>query len=209
MMDFSTHCFKKQRRLLLEGALSVVCVALLPLAAQAESVRLDHLQMERSGDEWLLTAQVRFQLADPVMKALQKGIPLHFVAEALVRRERWYWRDKTEAAARRYMRVAYQPLTGRWRLTVGSEPWSETGVGAGLTLSYDTWQEVQAALQRIARWPVATVAETGQDERRWLQFRYWLDLNQLPRALQLGARGQADWAIDVQRRLDLSSGGAP
>lgn len=206
-MVFSTPCFTKQRRLLLKAPAALLCAGLLPEAARASPAELASLQVERSDGQWLLTAQVNFQLSDTVRNALQKGIPMHFVAEAVLRRERWYWRDKTEATARRYMRVAYQPLTGRWRLNVSSQPWQDSGAGTGLTLNYDSLAEVQASVQRIARWPVAAAPQGATEERYWLQFRYWLDLSQLPPALQLGARGQPEWAIDVQRRLNLSAGG--
>ena len=40
--------------------------------------------------------------------------------------------------------------------------------------------------------------------RYTLRFRFRLDASQLPRTLQLGTVGQSDWAVSVERRIDLT-----
>ena len=88
---------------------------LLAAPAWAENAELTALRVEHSDEGLFLTARVDFTLSPVVEDALHKGIPVHFVAEADVLRERWYWYDRNVASAQRYMRVAYQPLTRRWR----------------------------------------------------------------------------------------------
>ena len=102
------------------------------------------------------------------------------------------------------MRVSYQPLTRRWRLNTSSEPLVNTGLGVSLTQSYDSLDEVIASVQRIGRWRIASTADLDDGSRHVLRFRYRLDASQLPRALQIGSVGQADWAISVERRIDLT-----
>ena len=138
-----------------------------------------------------------------VEDALHKGIPVHFVAEADVLRERWYWSDRNVASAQRYMRVAYQPLTRRWRLNTSSEPIVNSGLGVSLTQNYDSLSEVMAAVQRIGRWKIAESAVIESDNRYNVEFRFSLDMSQLPRPIQLGASGRGDWSLAASRNMRL------
>ena len=162
------------------------------------------LRVERADDGLFLTARVDFRLSPVVEDALHKGIAVHFVAEAEVMRERWYWYDQKAASAHRYMRVAYQPLTRRWRLNTSSEPLVNAGLGVSLAQNYDSLEEVIAAVQRIGRWKIAEPGELGGSGRHMLRFRFRLDGSQLPRTLQLGSVGQPDWVVSVERRIDLT-----
>jgi hypothetical protein len=42
----------------------------------------------------LLQSTLRLDLGNAVEEALQKGMPLYFVTEAELVRDRWYWYDK-------------------------------------------------------------------------------------------------------------------
>ena len=77
------------------------------------------------------------------------AVPLFFVAEAEIFRDRWYWRDRRVAHASRAGRSSYQPLTSTYRVTT---------VG-GLSQNYPTRDEALAAISRSARWKIA---EAGQ-----------------------------------------------
>ena len=61
-----------------------------------------------------------------------------------------------------------------------------------------------AFAQRIAGWRVASAEDLAAGGRQVLQFRFRLDSSQLPRTFQLGAVGQADWQLSIERRIDLS-----
>jgi hypothetical protein len=66
-----------------------------------------------------LSAQVDFELPHVVEDALLKGVPVFFVAQVAVLRERWYWKDRKRiAAVRRQFRLSFHPLTQRWRLNI-------------------------------------------------------------------------------------------
>lgn len=181
---------------------------MLVMTQGARAASLEALRVERTDDGLYLTANLDFTLSPVVEDALQKGIPVHFVVEADVRRERWYWSDQTLASARRYFRVAYQPLTRRWRLNVSSEPLSDTGLGVSLTQNFDSLDEVLAAVRRLRRWRIAGAGELEGGGRLQLWFQFRLDSSQLPRALQLGSVGQSDWMVSIERRIDLTQDSA-
>ena len=88
-------------------------------AQPASAATLAELRTRREADgSLLLTARVRFALAPALEQALLKGVPLHFMAEAVVLRSRWYWRDRRLAARQCYWRLAYLPLMRRWRVLI-------------------------------------------------------------------------------------------
>lgn len=182
-------------------ALAIVLLAatvLAPLPATAQgAAEITQLKLERTDEDVLLTAAVVFELPPVIDEALQKGVPMHFVAEANLYRERWYWTDKRVASATRYMRVAYQPLTRRWRVQVSSTPITSSGLVLGQ--SYDTQEEALAALQRIPRWRIAPADAVDPDVPHKLEFRFRLDVSQLPRPFQIGAVGQSEWNLSVAR----------
>ena len=85
-------------------------------------VAMASFQTERNEDVYQISAQFDLDLSNTVQEALLKGIPVYFVVDAKVYRDRWYWSDKLVAAAQRHIRISYQPLTRRWRMQVASQP---------------------------------------------------------------------------------------
>ena len=170
--------------------------------AQVTPADVTQLQVERTDEGVLLSATVRFELPQAVDDALAKGIPMFFVADATVLQDRWYWYDKKVANAVRHMRLSYQPLTRRWRLQVSASPIGSSGLALGQT--FDTREEALAVVQRIANWKIADPHELDADARHWIDFRFRLDVSQLPRPFQIGAVGQADWNISTGRSQRLA-----
>jgi hypothetical protein len=170
----------------------------------ATAVEITQLRMERSDESVFLTAALRFDLPPVVEDALLKGIPMFFVAEADIYRDRWYWYDKRVTTATRTMRLAFQPLTRRWRLNVLPGAIGVTGLRASLSQNYDSLPEAVAAIQRISRWRIADAAEIDADARHNVAFRFRLDLSQLPRPFQIGVAGQRDWTIAVETSQPLA-----
>lgn len=180
------------------AALITLLVA-LPAKAQ-NTTDVSNLRVEQAADGLYLSATMRFELPAPVEEALLKGIPMTFVAEAQVLRDRWYWYDKAVITTNRSVRLAYQPLTRRWRLSVGSGA-GEFSSGASLSQSFEQMADAMVAVRRIARWKIAEGSEIDADSRHNIDFRFRLDTSQLPRPMQIGITGNAEWSIAVQRNV--------
>ena len=209
MTAFITHCLRNAR-LDLIGLLACACLVWgCPETARAESPPIDIslLRFERAGESILLTANVKVELPAAVQEALLKGVAVIFVAEADVLRERWYWMNKTVVIAERHMRLAYQPLTRRWRLNVASGPITNAGLGVALNQNFESLPDALAAVQRLYRWKIADVSELDLEQRHLVEFHFRLDVSQLPRPLQIGTLGQTDWDISASliRPLTLES----
>lgn len=201
-----THWWKNSRFDLL-GLLACACLAWgLSGAARAQSSAAEilPLQFERAGDVVLLSTSVRFDLPTAVEAALLKGVAMIFVAEAEVFRERWYWTNKKVASAARHMRLAYQPLTRRWRLNVASGAITSAGLGMALNQSFETLHDALAVVQRLSRWKIAELSDLDLEQRHQVLFRFRLDVSQLPRPFQIGTLGQADWNISASASQALA-----
>lgn len=179
---------------------SLCLVGLLSLGqGLAQSTEITQFQVERVDEGLAVSTQLRFDLPPVVEDALLKGIPLFFVLEADTYRDRWYWTDQRVASTARTIRLAYQPLTRRWRVNVASGVISNSGgLRATLNQNYDSLDEALTGIQRLARWKFADNAELSHDGSYRVEFSFRLDLSQLPRPFQIGVAGQSDWAIAAQ-----------
>ena len=179
-------------------------LAWLPAAAaDSRNAAVSQLRLEQADDGVYLSAQVQFELPPVVQEVLEKGIAIYFVTEAELYRERWYWTDLKVVQVARYMRLAYQPLTRRWRLNVSSVPITNAGFGVSLNQNFDTLDDALDSIRRVGRMRLGDIAEIGDEPSHAVTFQFRLDTSQLPRPFQIGAFGQSDWNISVEKSARL------
>ncbi len=206
MMDFFTRCWKSARLDWLSALLCVLVLTGMPRLGHAEPpLEITQLRVERADDGLLLYAQIRLDLPTIVDDALHKGIAMYFVMDAEVLRERWYWTDRKVASASRHLRLSYLPLSRRWRLQTSPQPIGNAGLGVNLSQSFDSLQEALYAIQRITRWKIAEASVVDTDARQTVEFRFKLDMSQMPQPVQIGTAGQADWALAASKPLRLTA----
>ena len=171
----------------------LTCWALLGLAgpaALAQSVELKTLKLERRDGELLLEFGTRLSLGPAIEDALQRGVPMYFVAQTVVYRNRWYWRDERITRVSRSWRLAYQPLTGSWRISLG-----------GLSQGFPTLSEALAPLTRVSGWRLLEGEKLEPGEHYYVDFSFRLDNSQLPQPMQIDLGG--DWKLSVERSLRI------
>lgn len=198
---FSTRCSKSAPERWLARLLACVLLVVAAAGARADTAEIAQLRFDRSEEGLLLSANVSFELPALVEDALAKGIPMFFVAEATLLRDRWWWTDKQVANAQRHMRLSYQPLTRRWRLVTSPTQIGSSGVALGQT--FESRDEALAAIQRIAHWKIAEASDIDPDARYNVEFQFRLDVSQLPRPFQIGAVGHSEWNISASRNVRL------
>ncbi len=176
----------------LAGVLLAMVLALAwfaPTAAHAAEPELTSFDLLHNEEGLFLSYGVELELSRSVDDALSKAVPLFFVAEAEVFRNRFYWRDQRVGYAVRRWRIVFQPLTSTYRVTFDG----------GLSQNYASRIEAFAAISRSARWKIAEAPQIDEGSRHYVEFSFRLDTAQLPRPMQIGIGGQADWALSVQR----------
>ncbi len=183
-----------QQKLL--GWLLAACLVWMSGWAQAQGVELAGLQVQRQDGALSLDFNARVNLPRAVEEALQRGVPIYFVAQAQLLRNRWYWRDERVVRVSRAWRVAYQPLTSSWRV----------GLIGGLNQTFPTLAEALALASRSTDWKLAELKDLDADKNYYLQFSYRLDTSQLPGPMQFGLGGQGEWAVGVSSTLKVELG---
>lgn len=186
--------------------LALLGLLLLALAgwARADQPQVLREQLQRGSDGLYLTVRLDLTPSRTVEDVLVRGVPLYFVWQADVFRQRWYWTDRRVATVQRTLRLAYQPLTRRWRLSLANSP-AGGGGGAGLQYAlhqnFDSLADALAVVGRVTRWRLAGQDEIEPDARHRVEWRMQLDLALLPRPFQIGVANQPAWDIAVTRRL--------
>jgi len=197
MTVFITHCWRRIGIELGAWLARAFAIALLGLSgawAQTSSVELTELIPVRKDSALMINAQLKLELGPAVEDALIKGLAVQFVAET----------DKKIGVASRYYRLAFQPLTRRWRLNVSSEPIAGTGLAGSISQNFETLAEALSVIRRQSAWKIADVQNLDPDARQRLRYEFKLDVSQLPRPFQIAAGNQADWNLQVNKTLRLS-----
>ena len=170
--------------------LALILGVLLPMSSlRAVEPELASFDLVHNEEGVLLGYNVNLDLSRSVDDALSKAVPLFFVAEAELFRNRFYWRDQRVGYAVRRWRIVFQPLTSTYRVTFDG----------GLSQNYTTRSEAFAAITRNTRWKIAEAAQIEEGSRHYVEFSFRLDTSQLPRPMQIGIGGQPEWALVVER----------
>jgi hypothetical protein len=190
----------------------VLGLLLCPLLAWAQPPELRQFMLQRTPEALFLNARLSLAPHGAVQDALAKGVPLYFVWEASIYRERWYWTDKRVATQRRVLRLAYQPLTRLWRVSVSTDAGGAAG-GAGLQYAlhqnHDTLEEALAAVGHVARWRLADARQLEAGEEHYVLFDFRLDLTLLPRPFQIGLGSQAEWSMVLEQEMRVPNAATP
>ncbi len=185
------HIQQGLRVLLLLWVLLGLQLTLQP--ARAQGVELATLQTAKADGALNLDFVARVTLPKAVEDALLRGVPIYFVAEAQLYRNRWYWRDERVARVSRSWRLAFQPLTTSWRVSL-----------AGFNQTFPSMAEALSAVSRSGGWKLVDLSQLDFDKSFYLEFNYRLDTTQLPGPMQFGQGGlggQGDWAVGMCRTL--------
>lgn len=205
MTVFITHCWKKRPSIPDVFWRVLLALVLVAWTVQARAnVELEQMRVERQEAGLLLHVHLRLDLGAAVEEALSKGVAVHFVAEAELMRDRWYWYDRKVSQVSRYYRLVWQPLTRKWRLQVSGEPIYSGGTGSSIAQSFDSLQAALDVIRLQSGWKLAEPSDIEPDARQHVLYRFRLDMSQLPRPLQIGAGSQPDWNLSLSRQLRIA-----
>jgi hypothetical protein len=186
-----------QLALTLTLALAATGVATLSAPAFADAEVIE-ARVEATDDGHVLVARFKLELPPKLEEAVNKGVPLYFVAEAEVIRPRWYWLNEKSAMAQQTFRLSYNALTRQYRVGAFSGLVNGTPSG-GLDQGFASLPE---ALRRLtsANLKLADkgVLRSGEEYQVWVRLR--LDTAQLPKPFQVSAITNKDWSLSADWR---------
>ena len=174
-----------RRFVLAAAAAGTLLVSAAALAAEATLMRAQLTRDEPGESPGLfLAASYEFDLPQPLREALQRGIALYFRHDFQLRQERWYWLDRTLEERHFFVRLSYDPLTQRYRVSYG-----------GLSQNFDTYEQALPLVKNIRRWRVGPSDITRDPNDYTAEVRFSLDASKLPKPMQVTTAGADEWTL--------------
>lgn len=168
--------------------LVVACLLGLAAVAWAGRVEPSSASLTAGEDAYVLSADFDIDLGSHFEDAVSRGVPLYFVLELEITRNRWYWPSEHIAGRSLNYRLAYIPLTRQYRLSSGGT----------LHQNFATLAEALRVMGRVAALPVADKNALKIGETYQVALRLALDRQQLPKPLQVDAIANKDWQIEAK-----------
>jgi hypothetical protein len=157
------------------------------LVARADGIEVKSAELELVDETLVLKADLEIGLSPAIEEALNKGVPLNFVAEFELKKPRWYWLDEVIVTAQQHIRLSYHALTRQFQLAYN-----------GQYQNFSSLNDARRELGRLQSWQVV---EKGLAKKRTAYvagLRMKLDLAQLPKPLQVNALASKDWNLDSE-----------
>lgn len=172
----------------LAQVVAATCAALASTALLAAEATLMRAQLTRDepGESpgLFLAASYEFDLPSPLKEALHRGIPLYFRHDFQLRQERWYWLDRMLEERYFFVRLSYDPLTQRYRVSYN-----------GLSQNFDTYDQALPLVKNIRRWRVGPSDIIHDPDDYIAEVRFSLDTSKLPKPMQVTTAGAEEWTI--------------
>ncbi|MCX7171189.1 MAG: DUF4390 domain-containing protein [Proteobacteria bacterium] len=139
-------------------------------------------------DGYVLSAEFGVDLGSHFEDAVSRGVPLYFVLELEITRNRWYWPSEHIAGRSLNYRLAYIPLTRQYRLSSGGT----------LHQNFSSLTDALRVLGRVGALPIAERNALKIGETYQVALRLALDRQQLPKPLQVDAIANKDWQVEAK-----------
>ena len=185
--DSFTRCLRRAEYFRYFATVVVALLFTFSFAAEAanEGIGVRNARLELADDGWQLSADFDIQFTPSLQEAVNRGIPLYFIIEFEVRQPRWWWLDRKNVYAVRERRIAYQPLTQQYRLSVGN-----------FSQSINGFEDLKRQLSSLRGWAVTGRDSLKPGEQYEAGLRMRLDTSQLPRPFQVSAVASSrDWTL--------------
>lgn len=173
------YCTRLLKRLL--------CLAwfawLFAAAAHAEGISVNKAEARLNENDYQLSASYDINFNYAVQQALTRGVALYFVGEFSLTRSRWYWLDEEIFRSEQTVKFSYNVLTRQYRISRGS--------------LFQNFASFEDALNILARQSSAAIPKDllKNDGNYIAAARLRLDIEQLPKLLQVNALTGKDWDL--------------
>jgi hypothetical protein len=165
--------------------LAVISLFLLAFTARADNIEIKYAAVVLREDGYAVDADMDISLTPTLEDILHKGVVLNFLLEFELIRPRWYWiNEKLVTHAQQY-KLAYNPLTRQYRISLGT-----------IYQNFETLSEGLRFISRPRNVPVAEKSLLQPGTTYSAAVRMRLDVSQLPRPFQISVLGSRDWNLN-------------
>jgi hypothetical protein len=168
---------------LLRRLLLLLALASFAVFAADEST-ITHAEIVPGDGGYVLNADIELDLNPRLTDAITRGVALHFVAELVIERPRWYWVNEVVVERELNYRISYHAITRSYRLSIGS-----------LHQSFESLDSALRTMQRIRNWQLTDKDGLSPGVSHEVALRFRHDTAQLPKPFQVTAIGSRDWNV--------------
>jgi hypothetical protein len=166
------------------SAFAALWLALAAVPAEADGIEVRKATLAAAENGYYLEAEFDITLTHTLEEALSKGVPLYFLLEFELIRQRWYWFNEHVASGQYQFRVSFNSFTRRYRVGIGT-----------LYENFTTLGEALAFLSRVRVGDVVPADALSKGTSYTAGVRLRLDSTQLPRSFQVSAVGSREWSV--------------
>ncbi len=143
-------------------------------------------RLTSTGQTCLVDAGLDYRFSQPVIEAMEQGVPLTLVIRFSLVEPRDYWPDQTLIAVSRRLHVSYHPLTRSYRIV-----YPDTGVME----HFATLTTLIEYLGALRDWQIPAVCTLQTGHHYTARLGVTLDIESLPLPLRPLAYLSPDWHL--------------
>lgn len=167
----------------------LLAMALLMAPPLIADFVFDEVAVTRDGDRFLLDAEIRYQLNDTTVEALDNGVPLTIETHVQLRRDgAWIWEpDVVEHRIRQTLQL--DPLSSLYEVR---------DLLSGQVQRFATQTAALSAMGELQGLVLIDVSRLDDEETYSVELRSYLDVEALPLPLRPLAHLSSDWGLESE-----------
>jgi hypothetical protein len=167
----------------LSVALFLLLTCLLAIADESV-LTVDYAELTQQEDSFVLNASLLADFNSVLESAVNKGVPLSFVAEFQIVQPHKYWFDDEVVTTSKRIDLSFHALTRQYLVTK-----------EGHQKSFETLNEAMQDLTEIRNWKVVKKNQLKESVQYQALLLIRLDKKKLPKAIQVDSISSEDWNL--------------
>jgi hypothetical protein len=170
---------------------SFVLLLLAAIPAQpalAAGIAVEHAELTPGDDIYHLNARFNIDFSSEIEEAINKGVALNFLVEFALMEPHHYWFDEEVTSASQTIKLSYHALSRQYLVNIGAHQ-----------ASYASFQEAVQAVAHVKDWAVVEKSLVKKGVPYYAMLRMRLDVNSLPKPLQVSSIGSDKWDLVSER----------
>lgn len=169
------------------GLLAMLLLLSSPL--QAAGITIEKASTQYVNDSYLLNADIKYELSDEVLEALNNGVTITMQLVIKIERKRSFLWDESIASLVQRHELKYHALSGQYLIN---------SLNNGKQQSYLSLDSALRRLGRIHRLPILDTAPVDATDNMVVQLYSELDTNALPAPLRPVAWMSNSWKLSSE-----------